>query len=218
MGLRPSNVLTGSLVVDRGFRGASPTDLRPNDPGDIIRRRLPAEVMQEMFCQQTGIIHPVAQRGDLQLNDAQPIVQVFAKSSFFHKFGEVAVSGRDHANVNFDWLRATNSFERVLLQNSQEARLAGRTHFSNLIQKQSSGVCAFKLSNAFLVSARKRTFLMPEELTLQKAFAERSAVNGNVGPGVPRIGLMDHPSNQFFTCPTLSVNQECTVDRTDARH
>lgn len=40
-GMRPSGVLTGSLVVDRGFRGASPTDLRPDDPGDIIRRRLP---------------------------------------------------------------------------------------------------------------------------------------------------------------------------------
>src|SRR5690606_4676793 len=58
------------------------------------------ELIQEVTHQERNILAAIAQRGDRQFDDVQPVIKIFAKCSVVDGFRQIAVGGGDDANID----------------------------------------------------------------------------------------------------------------------
>ncbi len=58
------------------------------------------ELRDDVLDEQRNILAALRQAGQPEMNDADPIVQVFAKRPRTHQVGQVFVRGRHHAHID----------------------------------------------------------------------------------------------------------------------
>ncbi len=63
---------------------------------------LGAIALEEMGKQQRHIFTAFAERGELQMNHVQAVIQVFAEAPFAHQRQQLNVGGGDDAHVDFE--------------------------------------------------------------------------------------------------------------------
>src|ERR1051326_2413196 len=134
-------------------------------PGQSYRcSRMRAEAVRE----QRDVILPIAQRRDLDGDDAETEKQVATESTSFGLGCEIAV-GRGHdAHVDLDWRRSTHALEFLLLEYSQQLRLKIEPHLRDLVEQQGAAVRAFECASHAFDGARKGASLMAEKRALHE--------------------------------------------------
>lgn len=80
--------------------------------------QLAGKAFEELFCQQRDILGAVAEWGDFNGEDAQPIVQILTEAACVGFFSQLAVRRRDHAYIDSASTLITDPFEFTLLQNA----------------------------------------------------------------------------------------------------
>ena len=61
-----------------------------------------AEALQEMLDQQGNIFLAIAQRGKLDGNHIQAVIQILAEAAFAHQAQQIQIAGGDDAHIHFD--------------------------------------------------------------------------------------------------------------------
>src|SRR4029077_6260070 len=89
---------------------------------DFLASRLRVTIDQ-VFNQQGNVIGSLAQRGDLNREDIEPVEQVLPEGAFSYSCTQVRVCSRDYSHVYRNCLTAPNSLEFALLENSQQSNL-----------------------------------------------------------------------------------------------
>ena len=79
---------------------------------------------------------PLAQRRQLDLDDAQPVVEVLAERALRDHRGEVAVRRGDHARVERHRPGVADALERALLQHAQQLGLQLERDLGDLVEEQ----------------------------------------------------------------------------------
>ena len=100
--------------------------------------------MQEKFHQQRNIFLTLPQRGEIDGDDIQAIVEIVAELSFLDQLLEIHVGGRDDAHVNLNLLYTTQVHELSVLEHAQDFGLRVHGHGSDFIQKQCAAVGHFE--------------------------------------------------------------------------
>src|ERR1700752_586572 len=102
--------------------------------------RWPAEglagLLQKRLTQRQDIDATIAQRRNLDVEDAEAVEQVFAKVAALDGLAKVAVGRRDDPDVRFQQARAAEPLELAFLQNAQELGLCGETHLADFVEEQ----------------------------------------------------------------------------------
>jgi hypothetical protein len=80
-------------------------------------------------------LHALSKRRDLDRKYFQTIVKVLAKRPLFDHGGQVAMRGRDQANVNLMCSVAAEPLGFLLLQHTQQFRLKFQRYIANLVKK-----------------------------------------------------------------------------------
>ena len=93
---------------------------------------------------------------------------------------EIDVGGCDYADIGFLRFGRAYADEFSGFQNSQQAGLGGKRQLADLVQKDGALVRSLEISLPRLIGSGKRAFLMSEELGLDGALGDRSAVDGDV--------------------------------------
>src|SRR5678816_2341844 len=83
----------------------------------------PADFLQKGVAQGNDVRGTIAQRRNLDVEDAETVEQVLAKAAALHRFPQVAVGRGDHPDVRLDEPRAAEALELTFLQHAQELRL-----------------------------------------------------------------------------------------------
>ncbi len=73
---------------------------------------------QKMLDQQGDIALALAQWWDLNRDDIEPVIQIFAKGTRFGHIKQIFIGRRDNAHVNADRLGAANALKLPLLQDA----------------------------------------------------------------------------------------------------
>src|SRR5438094_369662 len=102
------------------------------------------EFRDEMLRQQWKVFLAVAQRRQMNGEDGQPIIQIFAQPSFLNRIPRFLVCRRDNADIEFKFLFSSEPADFAVFQNSQKLWLELRGHFSNFIEKQCSTIRQFE--------------------------------------------------------------------------
>src|SRR5258708_39861770 len=78
----------------------------------------------------------LAQRRHVDANDGQPVIQIFAKSSFGDALLEVRVGRREDADVDALRLGLADRHDLGLLEKSQQPRLDVERQIADLVEKE----------------------------------------------------------------------------------
>src|SRR5712692_4383776 len=97
-----------------------------------------------MMSENGDIIPVLAQGGQLNLDDVQPVIEVFAKLSLPHKFGQILVRRTQQAKVDRHGRIASQTLKRPLLQDAKQLRLKIQPQVANLVEEQCPLVCGFE--------------------------------------------------------------------------
>src|SRR6187549_690211 len=83
----------------------------------------PADLLQRAVAQRDDVRGTIAQRRNLDVEDAEAVEQVLAKAAALHRFPQVAVGRGDHPDIRLDEPRAAEALELSFLQHPQELGL-----------------------------------------------------------------------------------------------
>src|SRR5207244_13005826 len=75
---------------------------------------LPVVVAHEEIHQRGHVLFPFPQRRKKNGNDGQPVIQVLPKMTLAYRALQVAIRGRDHANVHLDVAHTTDAPDHLL--------------------------------------------------------------------------------------------------------
>jgi len=97
------------------------------------------------------------------------------------RFHEIAVGGRDHAQVDLHWSGRADTLDLALLEDAQQLRLCRKRELADLVEKQRAA--SGKLDLAWLGAGRtgEGAALVAEQLALDELARQRCAVDRDKG-------------------------------------
>src|SRR5206468_2545138 len=78
------------------------------------------ELGDEELCQQRNITRALAQRGKMQREHVQSIVEILTERSLAYALEQIAIGRGDDANVGFDRRVSTDALKLALLKHAKE--------------------------------------------------------------------------------------------------
>src|SRR5438045_2172920 len=104
--------------------------------------------MQEKRHEFGKILFTVAERGQVNGYDVEPVKKIGSELSFGDQGFIMTVRGRQQTHVHADRAAAAERFEFLLLDGAQEFRLGFKREFTDFVQEQSSSVCQLESSDS----------------------------------------------------------------------
>ena len=90
------------------------------------------------------------QRRNLDADNIEAIIQIFAKTTVVDRLLEIAVSSRDHPHIHFDGFPGTQSLKFPVLQHLQQFGLELEIHVADFIQQDRAAIRSSNLPGTFL--------------------------------------------------------------------
>src|SRR5690606_19801273 len=138
----------------------------------VLERELP----QEMVRQHHHVRPAETERGHLDVNDVEAVVEIFAKAPRLHVGRQIAVGGREQADIGADRIVAADALEGALLEHLEELHLRELRDLTDLVEKEGAAVGLLEATDATPIGARERALLVPEQLALEERLGEGGAV------------------------------------------
>jgi hypothetical protein len=92
--------------------------------------------LDEVLGELEHVGRPLAQRRDFQVHDVEAEQQVLAERALAHGLGQVAVRGRDDADVDRHRLGAADAVDHALLDGAQQLGLQPHVHLGDFVEQQ----------------------------------------------------------------------------------
>lgn len=169
---------------------------------------LPLRLLTQQKVQQLRLVTAFAYRRQRDLQAIEAVIQVLAETALFNPFQQVTVRSADDAHVHRLRL-SPDRHHLALLQHPQQSGLQGKRHIADLVQQQGAAVGLQQLAaHALLARAGKTAAAVPEKLTLDQAFRDRRAVDGDERLAAPLTGLMHSLGEGFLATAGLAAQQQ----------
>jgi hypothetical protein len=166
-----------------------------------------------MFHQRSNVFDSLTQGRQRDRKYVQAIVKIAAKLiTFYHSF-EVPVSCRDNPHINAMGLSTSETFEFLLLQNTQELGLQREGYVAKFVKKESTFVRQFKAANFFRDGARKSASLMAKELTFEQVEGNGGTVQLDQRVAAAGTSIVNRVSDQFLPSSGLSLDEHSRIGR-----
>jgi hypothetical protein len=121
------------LVADEEIQRAR---REPPHRAAVARR----ELRQEMIGEERDVLRPLAQGRDRDVDHGDPVVEIGAEGPASHRLPEVAVRGRDEADVHPPEAAVADPAEVLELEHAQELRLKRQAELADLVDEERAGV------------------------------------------------------------------------------
>ena len=169
-------------------------------------------LVQKMLGQGTHVFRPLAQRRNAYRRDIEPIIEIAAKSTGLHAFGQVAVGGRDDPYVHPARAGRAHPHDLPVLKNAQQAGLHGQGQFAHLVQKNGAAVGDFKIARLALAgSSGKRAGQIAEELGFGQGFGNAATVHLEHDFVLASAQPVGQAGEDILARAGLAQNQHCGV-------
>ena len=147
--------------------------------------------------QQRDILHALAQRGHLDWENVEAVVQVFAEAAHLDHAFEVLVGGRDDAHIDALGLVAAHAFEGTFLQHTQQLDLHRQRHIADFIKEQGAAVGQLETPGTAGDRPGKGALLVAEQFAFEQLCRDRPAVDRHKRP-VAALGVIVQVARDHF--------------------
>ena len=142
----------------------------------LLHAELLAVLLQEALSQREDGILPFPQRGHIEIDHIDAVVEVLPEKAPLHQPAEVAVGGQDHPDIHRDRLAAAHAHHLPGLQDPQQLHLAGELHVPDLIQEEGAAVGGLHQAGLCPHGAGEGALHVAKELTLHQLPGHAGAV------------------------------------------
>src|SRR5690606_7666777 len=194
-----SHVSRPRITEQRRLRLGREADDRPPEAS--------AQAAQVSMQERLQVGRAFTKRWNLELDDAEAIVEIAAKSAALHLELQIPVGGRDDAYVDRHQAVRSHRAKLSLLQYTQQFRLHAQREFAELIEEQGAPVGELEVAPPTSVRSREGALLVSEELTFDELARDGSAVQGDEGSASPTLD-MDEVGDEFFAHPCLAQDED----------
>src|SRR5262249_47187744 len=149
------------------------------DPSNGGLRMARARGGEEMLDEEGDVLAPVPERGELDRDDVEAVVKIFAERARADALLEVAVRRRDDAHVHRALLRRADRAHRAALEDVEELGLERGRHLADLVEEDRAAVGLDEKARARARRAGERALHVAEELALEERLRQRRAVHGH---------------------------------------
>ena len=183
----------------------------------IDRRDRPAvprvELVDEHLNEQRQVVLALTQRRQRDLEDVEPVVEVFPQLAVLDGHRRVLVRRGDDADVHRLFVFAADAPERALLQDPQQLHLRGRRHLGDLVEEQRAVVGELETALAAFDGAGERAFLVTEQFALEQGVGNGGAVDRDVRRVGARAQLVERLGDELLAGAGLAADQHRRVGR-----
>src|SRR6202035_459555 len=176
--------------------------------------KLSNEIFHE--CGNNGF--PFAQGRQINREDIQPVVQIFAEFTILSHSLQVLVGRSDNANIDSRCARAADCLELALLEHTEELRLKFKRHVSNFIEEQSATIGQREPADMRIDSARKGSAFVSEELAFEEAGRHRCAVHLHQISVSAGAKFVNRLRDDLLASASLSSDQNGCIPACDGLH
>jgi hypothetical protein len=168
----------------------------------------PQEVLDHGF----EVRRPLPQRGDLDRQNLEPVVEVCSELSLFHHCMQVPIGGRNDPDTHRDLSIFANTKHAVLLQEAQEHGLHAIVQLANLVEEEDPTFCGTDQTFPIVMRAGECASPVAEKFALRQACTDCAAVDSHEWSVASlEIKLMDRMGEQFLPGPRLTRDQDRQV-------
>ena len=153
----------------------------------------------------------------MNLEHAEPVVEILAELAALHRGVQVAVGGGDHADVGVHHARAAEAHELALLEHAQQLGLHRRRHLADLVEEQHAAGGLLDAARLGRDGAGERAALVAEELRFEQLVGQRRAVDGDERAVAAPRGVVDEPRDDFLAGARLAGEQHRRLGLRHAR-
>src|SRR6516165_7012001 len=132
-----------------------------------------------MCGQNRDIFFALSQRGNLQWENIETVIKVFAKTARGYLFFQISIGGRDDPHIRLPGSVLAYTFITLLLQNPQQLGLQLQRDFTDLVQEQGSTGGEREAAGSILDSPGERALGVTEKFAFKQFLRDRSAIDPN---------------------------------------
>lgn len=169
------------------------------------------ELGDEVLDQERDILAAVAEGGDLDIDDVDAVVEVFAKCTGLDEVAEALVAGRDDANICLDGFDGPEGLEDPLLQDAEEPGLHGGGDIADFVEEEGASFGKGESAGLVLSGVGEGPGLVAKEFGFQEGIGQGPAVDGDeffvLSPGE----VVDGPGDEFLSGSGGSFEQDGAV-------
>ena len=134
-------------------------------------------MLYEMVRKGNYVVHPLAQRRNVDGDDVEPEKQVLAEFTVFYFFLEVFVRGGYDLRVHRDVLDAAHPFKYLVFDHFQKFRLQRHAHLAYFVEEERPAVGDFDQPFFLDDGVGESAFFMAEQLRFEERLGYRAAVD-----------------------------------------
>src|SRR6266550_2250823 len=183
--------VTGPGIMREGVHGIG------GNVFDILVE-LAAESLHEIANQQREIFGALAERGNLNGENIQTVIEVAAKGALGNAFRKILIRGGDDADVHALRAIAAEPFEFLLLQHAKKLRLKFEGKVADFVEEERAAVGEFEAADFLIDGAGERAALVAEQLGFEKATGNGGAIDFNEGAIAARTKIVDGAGDELF--------------------
>ena len=127
------------------------------------------ELVDQEMDEQRDVLLAIPQRRQMDGEDVETIVQVLAERLLADRLEQVAVGGRDDADIDLDRLLAADALELALLEDAEQLGLRVGRQLADLVEEDGAAVGQLEAADAPGDGAGEGAFLVAEQLALDQA-------------------------------------------------
>lgn len=154
--------------------------------------------VQEMDGQQRDVAGAELERGHLDADHVQAVIEVQPEIAGAHLFLQGNVGGANHADVYLFGFGGAHALDLAFLKEAEQLGLGALADVGDLVQKK--GAAVGDLEEAFLVvgGAGEGAFHVAEEFAFQQGFRQSAAILGHEGLVAPVAAVVQGPGDQLL--------------------
>ena len=163
-----------------------------------------------------GNVLPALTNGwHLHHHDAHAIVEILTEAPIQAGLQEILVGGRDEPDVGTERRRAADFRELPALEDTKKLDLKRKPHLGQLIHEKGAAIGEREDAFAILGGSRERALDMTEQMTLQEAFGDRDAVEGDERSVASRASEVHGAGNELLAGAAFSLDADAGIACSD---
>jgi hypothetical protein len=161
-----------------------------------------------MISERKNIGATATERRNLESEDVQPEIKVFAKAAGLHSAGKIDISEGNQARFDVQGFRAAKAFKRAFLQNPQQFSLRPRRERGDFIENDGAVAPELEAAEFAFDRAGKRAAFVAEKFAFDKLRRKAGAINLQVRRVAARAEFMNQAGEVVFAAATFTGDQE----------
>ena len=135
------------------------------------------KTLEKMIGEDFDIPRALAERGDLDGENIEAVVEILAKFAFLNRFEQVAVRGGKDADIDFDGFISPDAFEFPLLEDAEELGLEGEGDLTDLVEQNRAAIRQLEAAIPLVGRAGEGAFFVAEEFAFDERLGNGGAID-----------------------------------------